>query len=593
MRFTFVHLIFSLTLAAQTITTVAGNSSWGRVIQTAMDKDGNLYAADYDYHVVYKIDRIGATTIIAGTTGRAGVTGDGGLATSALLRNPTGTAILPDGSLLIADYGNDKIRKIAPSGIITTIAGTGVGGFQGDGGQASAARINGPRTFAVSSTGVIYFVDYANLRIRRIGLDGVITTVAGTGRSTLSGDGGLGTSTDMFPGAVSLALDGSLLIADDGVPNARGTRRVRRVGTNGIVSTVAGTGTAGFSGDGGPATLAQLQSADGVAMDSVGNIYISEYNGARIRKVNVNGIITTYAGTGRAGSTGDGGLATNALLNGPTGLTIDSSDNLYINDTANEKIRRIAPPPQPTISTSQAAIPSFLGKSGFGSNMYVEIYGSNLSGTTRTWTGADFQGSTAPTQLDGVSVTVNGKPAAVYFISPGQININTPEDTATGPVQIQVKNGLGVSNVGTAVRARVSPTLQAIPQFNIGGKSYVVAQTPDFKSFIGIPGMVAGVPFVEARPGDTVSLYALGCGPTNPITLAGVVAASSAPLALSYQVKIGGVPANVTFAGIAAGTVGLYQINLVIPNVLPGDQPIELLVDGISNQQGLVIRIGN
>jgi uncharacterized protein (TIGR03437 family) len=131
----------------------------------------------------------------------------------------------------------------------------------------------------------------------------------------------------------------------------------------------------------------------------------------------------------------------------------------------------------------------------------------------------------------------------------------------------------------------LSPTLLTVPQFDVGAKNYVVAQTPDFQNFIR-PGQVT------AQPGDTVIVFATGCGPTNPATQAGVMAAQNSPLALPYQVEIGGVAANVSFAGIVAGTVGLYQLNIVIPNVGSGDQTIELIVDGVSNGQGLLIPIG-
>jgi uncharacterized protein (TIGR03437 family) len=237
-------------------------------------------------------------------------------------------------------------------------------------------------------------------------------------------------------------------------------------------------------------------------------------------------------------------------------------------------------------------VPSFLGKAGFSSNSYLEIYGTNLSQTTRSWGGADFNGPNAPTSLDGVSVMVNNKPAFVYYISPTQININAPEDTATGSVLIQVKNSVGLSNVGSATRATVSPTLQTIPQFAIGGKQYVVAQTTDFSAFIGNPGMLTGLNFVAPKPGDTVIIYALGCGPTNPATQAGVVAAQNSPLASTYEVQIGRTTAQVTFAGMVANTIGLYQFNVVIPNVAAGDQPIELAVEGVSNAQNLVITVG-
>src|SRR6185295_4725552 len=129
----------------------------------------------------------------------------------------------------------------------------------------------------------------------------------------------------------------------------------------------------------------------------------------------------------------------------------------------------------------------------FTSNSYLEIYGSNLAQTQRTWRGSDFNGSNAPTTLDGVSVTVNGKPAFIYFVSPSQININTPEDTATGTVNIQVKNSVGFSNTGTVQRTRVAPTMNTAGSFNIGGKQYVIAQTTDFKSFIGKPNMITGL----------------------------------------------------------------------------------------------------
>ena len=250
-------------------------------------------------------------------------------------------------------------------------------------------------------------------------------------------------------------------------------------------------------------------------------------------------------------------------------------------------------PTAPSIRTTNPALPSFLGNAGFSSNTYLEIYGTGFSSSPRTWGAADFDGSNAPTLLDGTSVTVNGRPAFIYYISPGQINIDTPEDTTTGPVAIQVKTALGLSNVVSVNRSRISPTLQTVPQFSIGGKQYVVALTPDFKSYIGRPGMLAGVSFVAANPGDTVSIHALGCGPTSPPTQAGVIAAQGSPLALPYQVKIGGVTALVPFAGMVRDSIGLYQFNVTIPSVAAGDQSIELIIDGVPNSQNLVITIGS
>ncbi len=263
-------LTLAIALAAparsQIITTVAGNSSWGRTTQPAMDAAGNLYAADYDKHVVYKIDRLGATTTFAGT-GTAGYAGDGALATAARIWNPYGVAVGSDGSVYIAEYGGNRIRKVASNGIITTFAGTGAAGFTGDGGQASAARLNGPGHPVFDTAGNLFFVDVDNARIRKITPAGVITTVAGSGATAFTGDGGLATSTNMFPGWMTITADGTIYFTDDGDTRSNGNKRLRKIAPNGIVSTIAGTGVAGFSGDGGPATSAQLRSVSGVAVD--------------------------------------------------------------------------------------------------------------------------------------------------------------------------------------------------------------------------------------------------------------------------------------------------------------------------------------
>jgi uncharacterized protein (TIGR03437 family) len=246
----------------------------------------------------------------------------------------------------------------------------------------------------------------------------------------------------------------------------------------------------------------------------------------------------------------------------------------------------------PTIRTVNPVIPSFLGNAGFSSNMYVEIYGSNFTSATRLWNGNDFNGLIAPISLEGVSVKVNNKPAFIYFVSPGQININAPDDSATTPVTIQVDTPGGLSNSVTVQRNRLSPSLQTTPQFNVGGKQYVVALTPDFRSYIGRPNLIIGASFVLPKPGDVISIYALGAGPTNPVTQAGIVANVNAPLSLPFQVKIGGVVAATPFAGLLANTIGLYQLNVVIPQVAAGDQTIEFIVDGVPNNQNLYISVG-
>lgn len=245
----------------------------------------------------------------------------------------------------------------------------------------------------------------------------------------------------------------------------------------------------------------------------------------------------------------------------------------------------------PNISSTNTLTPVWQGGSGFSSNMFASIYGSNLATTKQDWSNS-FTGGTAPTSLAGVTVTVNGIPAFIQYVSPAQINIDAPDDGTTGPVNIVVMNGAGTSNTGTATRAALSPTLLSQSDFRAGSTNYVVAQTPDFSTYIGPANLVQGYTFAAASPGSTVIIFATGCGPTTPATQAGVMAAQNSPLALPYQMSIGGVTANVSFAGMVQGTVGLYQFNVVIPDVAAGDQAISLTVNGVANGQNLYITVG-
>ncbi|MEZ5401810.1 MAG: hypothetical protein R2729_19205 [Bryobacteraceae bacterium] len=579
-------------LQGQTIGSSAGNTTWRTPFGVTLDAAGNQYVAERGNDVIYRIDRLGETTTIAGA-GTAGYSGDGGPASAARINQPFAIAVDSTGAIYFTDTSNHRIRRIV-NGTITTFAGTGRAGFSGDDGPASAAQINSPAGIVIDPAGNIIFVDAGNERIRRIQPDGVIKTIAGTGRRGFSGDGGPALLADLDPGWLALDREGNLFFTNDGTALglAGGNRRVRRIDRNQIVTTVAGSGASGDNGDGGPATAAGFGRIAGIAVDAMNNLFIASYSGDRIRRVGPNGIVTTYAGSGQGGFSGDDGPALQARINAPAGIALDAEGNLYIADSNNRRIRKVTPPSPPAIRSESAGVPAFLGKTGFSSNMYVEIFGSNLANSTRTWTGADFNGANAPTELDGVRVTVNGKPAFIFFISPGQININAPEDDAVGPVQIQVfRNGVA-SNVGMADRARVSPTLHTAASFQVGDSQHIVAQAADFRSFVGRPGMIQGLNFRAARPGETVIAFALGCGPTDPPTKAGAVNPQLARLALPFEVRIGGVAAQVGFAGMLGDTIGLYQLNIVIPTLPPGEHPIELVVDGVRNAQNLVIQIG-
>ena len=287
-------------------------------------------------------------TTVAGN-GTFGFTGDGGPATTAQL-SADGVAVGPDGSLYIAGRGAQRIRRVGPDGIITTVAGNGTPGFSGDGGPATAAQLNYPNSVVVGLDGSLFISDEQNHRIRRIGPDGIITTVAGTGASGFagggfSGDGGPATAAKLYtPSAVAVGPDGSLYIADTN------NNRIRRVGPDGIITTVAGNSIyAGFSGDGGPATAAQLSSPRHVAVGPDGSLYIADTNNSRFRRVAPDGIIATLAGTGVFGSSGDGGSATAAQLAGPEGIALEPDGSFYIVNAQVPRIRLVAP--DGTIST--------------------------------------------------------------------------------------------------------------------------------------------------------------------------------------------------------------------------------------------------
>jgi trimeric autotransporter adhesin len=300
----------------------------------AVDGAGNLYIADVNNRI-RKVSPVGIITTVAGN-GAAGFSGDGGPATSAQLFDPVGVAVDGVGNLYIADYVNNRVRKVSPEGIITTVAGNGTAGFSGDGGPATSADLREPAAVAVDGAGNLYIADFDNNRVRKVSPEGIISTVAGDGTPGFSGDDGPATSAELAdPRGVAVDSAGNLYIAD-------GNNRVREVSPAGIITTVAGDGTPGFSGDGGPATSAQLSSPLGVAVDGAGNLYIADSSNNRLRKVSPAGIITTVAGNGAFSYSGDGGPARSALLWNPEGAAVDGAGNLYVADTHNNRVRKVS-----------------------------------------------------------------------------------------------------------------------------------------------------------------------------------------------------------------------------------------------------------
>jgi hypothetical protein len=350
--YSFLVLLFSfgISATAQTINTVAGNGTAGFTGDGAaatlaelyhpkgafVDAAGNVYIADADNNRIRKVSTSGIISTVAGT-GIAGYAGDGFAATVALLNRPDGVWIDAAGNLYISDADNSVIRKVNSSGIISTIVGDGTPGYTGDGGPATAAEINLPSAIAFDAAGNLYIADEANNLIRKVNTSGTITTYAGTGLTGYSGEGGPATAADIgFP--YGLAVDG----AGNVYVSLYFDNRVCKINVStGIITTVAGNGTAGFTGDGGPATAAEMEGNWGIAADAAGNVFIADNVNERIRWINPAGTITTLAGNGSAGFIGDGGPATAARLRDPVGVAVGPGDAIYVADYNNHRLRRV------------------------------------------------------------------------------------------------------------------------------------------------------------------------------------------------------------------------------------------------------------
>jgi uncharacterized protein (TIGR03437 family) len=596
------------TAGAYTITTVAGNATNGYAgdgsaatsaelggpAGLAVDSSHRIYVSDQYNHRVRQFTVGGNISTVAGN-GTAGETGDGSAATSAELNNPTGVAVDSSGNYYIADTTNCLIRKVTSSGTISTVAGNtnATCGFLGDGGTATLGQLQTPTAVAVDSAGNLYIADTGNFRIRKVA-NGNISTVAGNGFQGTSGDGGAATAARLnSPRGVAVDSSNNIYISDSG------NHRIRKV-SNGTITTIAGTGTAGFSGDGGPATSAQLNSPRAIALDAAGNLYIADYTNSRIRKVSVNGIITTLAGTGRFGYTGDGGPALSAQLNFPSGVTVDTDGSIYIGDTGNNVVRVLSPslangaPP----SINQSGVLSAQAFGGFTSaapGSWIEIYGANLASDARPWNTNDFRGVNAPNSLDGTFVTIGGQQAFIDYISSGQVNAQIPSTVAPGTQQITITNAAGTSDPYPITVNPTQPGLLAPASFNIGGKQYVVALFSDLTTYVAPPGAIPGVTSRQARAGDIIILFGVGFGAVTPSIPAGQIALQSNSLTAPFQVFFGQLPAaSVPFDGLAPNYVGLYQFNVTVPNVAASDTvPLTFTLNGVSGTQTLYTAVQN
>lgn len=345
------------------ITTFAGNGTagysgdgkaavaaklWG-ACSVSLDKSGNLYIAESQNNVVRKVDVKGIISTVAGN-GTAGFSGDGGAAKAAKLNGPGGVLADSSGNLYVADTDNLRIRKIDGKGIISTLSGTGVPGFSGDGGSAKAAKLSSVYGLALDGYGCLYAADSGNSRIRKIDSKGIITTAVGIGTAGYAGDGGAsGLAKLNNPRGVWVDGAGNLYISDRGNHCIRKVKAMASVGyvappvtkSSLVITTFAGMGNTGYRGDGGLSKDAELWNPGGACMDSKGALLIADTGNHCLRRIDSRGIITTIAGTGSRGYSGDGSPAKRALMDSPTGISVDKAGNIYVADTGNNCIRKI------------------------------------------------------------------------------------------------------------------------------------------------------------------------------------------------------------------------------------------------------------
>ncbi len=661
-----------------------GDFEFEEYAHIAFDTAGNLYVPDQANDRVRKISPGGTITTFAGN-GITGFSGSGVPATQASLFSPKAVAVDAAGSVYIVDQDNSRVRKVTPDGLITTIAGNGIDDFTGNGGPATQAALNAPGGIAVDAAGNIYISDTFNSLVRKVSPGGIITTYAGDGDFDFVGDGGRAVFAALdFPAGLAVDAAGNLYIAD------QNNGRVRKVSPDGIITTVAGNGGTGFGGDGGPATQANIDFPADVAFDAAGNLYIADQDNHRIRKVDLNGIITTVAGNGVNGYGGDGGSPLNASLSHPSGLAFDKQGNLYITDHYNYRIRKVtfnppsvsaaptalafaataggaAPAPQtvalsnpggsslgfaiagnqPWLTASPAAgtlaaggsatisvavsiasltagdysgaltitapgaagsprtvrvsltvrptaapTPTFpaAGVTHAASFLagpvapgeIVSIFGTNLGPASALGAALDPATGRLSTARGGVTVLFNDVPGPLFFVRQDQINVEVPYEMA-GQTSVRIV----VTYLGVASAPVTAPVTAAAPGIFAASLGAGPAALLNQDSTVNTTAN-------PAARGSIVQLYLTGQGLTNPPAVTGQLPQAPLPAPeLAVTVRIGGRVAQTTFAGLAPGLAGLLQINAVVPaDLTPGDNvSLEVDIGSAVSQAGVTMSV--
>lgn len=553
---------------------------------------------------------------VAGQSRVAGFFGDGEAATGAQLYLPVRVAVDSKGNFYFSDYYVNRVRMVtAATGKISTLAGNGASTFAGDNGPGNEASVTDVHGIVADSSGNVYIADTSNSRIRKVDSKGVITTYAGDGSRGFAGDGATATKAKLwFPAGLALDSAGNLFVAD------YGNSTVRKIAASGgNITTVAGTGVWGASGDGGPATRATLGAPSAVAVDAAGNLYIADSSNNSIRRVSTDGnirtILTGYsiqsmaidgagnlyfvdgatpvvwkllptgslliiAGTGQAGSGGDGGVATSARFSNPAGVASDAAGNVYVADTDNSIIRLLKPVPFSVGAVTNAAS----GVQGpVAPGEIVTVFGDKIGPATLTqFTAAN---GAIGNQLANAQIFFNGIPAPLLYVSAGVSAAVVPYGIAGATsVDVSVRYQGNTSSVTTFPAAPVAPGIFTADSTGSGQAAAVNGDGTLNKASTPV------------RIGGFISLYISGAGQTTPNGTDGrILAAAPFPTVIApVQVTIGDKPAVVSYAGATPTSVsGLTQVNVQVPvGITAGPAvPVQVTVNGVSAQSGVTIAV--
>ena len=639
-----------------TITTIAGNGTCdytgdhGPALSAtlcypqalALDSIGNLYVADSGNYVVRRIDPAGRITTYAGN-GTYGDAYHGSQATAAQFEGPVGLAADAAGNLYVSDWSANRVHKIAANGTISLVAGTGASGYSGEGGLATAAQLKSPGHLALDGSGSkLYIADEDNHVVRKVE-GGIITTVAGTPACC-------GTASDAThvyigtPGGIALDSSGNLYISETSYSAV-----VEVSGSS--VRLIAGGFASGFGGDGGIAVGAGLNSPYGLSVDAAGDVYVADFYNDRIRKLTVDSPtgLSIASGDQQAGTVGTtlSALVVNvgfraqvpiasvpvtfAITSGTAALTA-STTNTDATGAAGVGIT-LGNTPGPVMVTASvaglasaqfhltanAAVPvvplptsSSGGSTGAGGSVppvamispggLASIYGSNFApaGTSRLVYGGDLVNGNLPTQLAGVCVQVGGLPAFITYVGPGQINIQVPAVPVGSTVDVQVTTNCGTANALQSVIQRVA-TQPATPELlywlhNAYGRNPVCAVDAITGAKIGTTGLIQGLTFTPARPGEILTIYGISFGLTNPAVAPGALAPGAASTTNNPVVMLGTLTldsSDVLYAGVSPGSAGLYQLNIKVPALADGDYPVTLSLGSFNAAVGGYLTVKN